>query len=399
MARLSGTYRLAVKRLSGVEMDRRASNQHEINGVAALRDLLGGSRVSALQVRWHILRDSGEHLVEDHHMSWYDARERHEARTEWRLYYDGITAGETGDLITILQRAKDGALAVVIADAGSTWERQIQLLSGIADIPSGRMISLELSAVPDEVAEVASDLFDIVGWHEAPGHDVPAEFLAKGMAWFREGFPATEELSVFVRDEVAGDPSDPDGTLLGWWRSEHQLFIELEKRVLGDRLGETFDSVDDFLSYSLSVQNRRKSRAGRAFESHLRALFENHGLRFSSQSRTEGGRQPDFLFPGTEEYHDLRFPPDRLTMLGAKTTCKDRWRQVLTEAARIPRKHLCTLEPAISEAQLSEMADSRLTPVVPAPLLKTYRAPANLAPISLGDFIAMVHERQRRAGD
>jgi hypothetical protein len=33
-------------------------------------------------------------------------------------------------------------------------------------------------------------------------------------------------------------------------------------------------------------------------------------------------------------------------MLGAKTTCKDRWRQVLTEAIKIPHKHLFTLETA-----------------------------------------------------
>ena len=27
------------------------------------------------------------------------------------------------------------------------------------------------------------------------------------------------------------------------------------------------------------------------------------------------------------------------SMLGVKTTCKDRWRQVLSEADRIPQKH------------------------------------------------------------
>lgn len=35
-------------------------------------------------------------------------------------------------------------------------------------------------------------------------------------------------------------------------------------------------------------------------------------------------------------------------MLGAKTTIKERWRQVLEEANRIERKHLITLEPAVS---------------------------------------------------
>lgn len=43
------------------------------------------------------------------------------------------------------------------------------------------------------------------------------------------------------------------------------------------------------------------------------------------------------------------------TMLGVKSTCKDRWRQVLSEAKRIDNKHLATLEPGISENQTAEM--------------------------------------------
>ena len=42
-------------------------------------------------------------------------------------------------------------------------------------------------------------------------------------------------------------------------------------------------------------------------------------------------------------------------MLGAKSTCKDRWRQVLAEDEKISRKHLLTLEPGISEPQTHQM--------------------------------------------
>ena len=38
-----------------------------------------------------------------------------------------------------------------------------------------------------------------------------------------------------------------------------------------------------------------------------------------------------------------------------KSTCKDRWRQVLTEADRIEKKYLFTLEAAISNNQTDEM--------------------------------------------
>ena len=59
-------------------------------------------------------------------------------------------------------------------------------------------------------------------------------------------------------------------------------------------------------------------------------------------------------------------------MLGAKSTCKDRWRQVLPEAAKIPHKHLFTLEPGISEDQTDQMRVVSLQLVVPKPVSESY---------------------------
>ncbi|ASD85469.1 hypothetical protein LB105_004113 [Salmonella enterica] len=61
------------------------------------------------------------------------------------------------------------------------------------------------------------------------------------------------------------------------------------------------------------------------------------------------------MFPGISHYHDSEFPHARLTMLASKSTCKDRWRQMLNEAVRISDKHLLTLEPSISENQTNEI--------------------------------------------
>ena len=58
--------------------------------------------------------------------------------------------------------------------------------------------------------------------------------------------------------------------------------------------------------------------------------------------------------------------------MAVKTTCKDRWRQVLAEADRIGEKHLLTLEPAISRAQTAEMQAQKLRLVLPEPLHETY---------------------------
>lgn len=42
-------------------------------------------------------------------------------------------------------------------------------------------------------------------------------------------------------------------------------------------------------------------------------------------------------------------------MLAVKTTCKDRWRQILNEADKIHQVHLFTLQEGVSLAQYREM--------------------------------------------
>ncbi|MCM1087340.1 MAG: type II restriction endonuclease [Muribaculaceae bacterium] len=81
-----------------------------------------------------------------------------------------------------------------------------------------------------------------------------------------------------------------------------------------------------------------------------------------------------FFFPSQEAYHDASFPTDRLISLAAKTTCKDRWRQVLNEADRLKGrpKYLCTLQQGISGAQMDEMQSANVILVVPEPYIAAY---------------------------
>ena len=120
------------------------------------------------------------------------------------------------------------------------------------------------------------------------------------------------------------------------------MFRRLERRVVTERLdagftGDGTTDVDGFLEFSLSVQNRRKSRMGHSLEHHLAAVFRAFGIRHDRGAVTEHGHKPDFLFPDRATY--IAAPPvgtPKLAMLGAKSTCKDRWRQVLAEAAGSP---------------------------------------------------------------
>lgn len=77
-------------------------------------------------------------------------------------------------------------------------------------------------------------------------------------------------------------------------------------------------------------------------------------------------------------------------MLGVKSTCKDRWRQILTEANRIPLKHLITLEPSISENQTDEMLRENVRLIIPMPLHDTYSQLQRKNIINIREFISYI---------
>ena len=155
---------------------------------------------------------------------------------------------------------------------------------------------------------------------------------------------------------------------------EYTLFRALEYDRYGDIITRGFTSVDEFVYVANMVLNRRKSRAGKSLEHHLAAIFDGNELEYSAQAVTEGNKKPDFIFPSKEAYHNSRFSVDNLISLAAKTTCKDRWRQVLNEADRLKGrpKYLCTLQQGISGAQMDEMQAENVILVVPQPYIKTY---------------------------
>ena len=160
------------------------------------------------------------------------------------------------------------------------------------------------------------------------------------------------------------------------------------------RQGEDVD-VDAFIQFSLSVQNRRKSRAGLSLENHIEALLKEQKIIYSHTPVTEDKSKPDFIFPNIEAYRDTTYPRMKLTMLGAKSTCKDRWRQVLSEAKEIEHKHLLTLESAISENQTNEMINKKLQLVLPLPIHETYTLKQRAWLYSVKMFLEEVKEKQK----
>ena len=194
-------------------------------------------------------------------------------------------------------------------------------------------------------------------------------------------FPASSEMSRAARmihlkvysDEISA-LINPDKMLLDWTDQEYRLFRAIEYSRYGDMVSRGFNSVEDFIVLANQVLNRRKSRAGKSLEHHLAAIFDENHIRYTAQGVTEGNKKPDFIFPSIEDYHNPIFSVQNLCTLAAKTTCKDRWRQVLNEADRLrdDNKYLCTMQRGISSAQLDEMQAEKVILVVPKPYISEY---------------------------
>lgn len=190
--------------------------------------------------------------------------------------------------------------------------------------------------------------------------------------------------------------SFPDAILLNWVNTEYRLFKLMEEKIYADVISNPIGSLDTFVALANEVLNRRKSRAGKSLEHHLACIFTHNKLVFEEQAVTENNKKPDFLFPNAKCYHNFTFPADDLVVLGAKTTCKDRWRQVLTEADRVDIKYLFTLQQGISKNQLSEMHDSHLTLVVPEDYISSFPKEYRDEIKDLSSFIGIVKEKQER---
>lgn len=208
---------------------------------------------------------------------------------------------------------------------------------------------------------------------------------------------AARQISCMVFQNKASAVENPDKAVLDWTDEEYKLFRAIEHARYGDTVARGFSSVDEFVALANQVLNRRKSRAGKSLEHHLSAVFDENQISYTAQAVTEGNKRPDFVFPSEEAYHDFSFPVNKLTTLAAKTTCKDRWRQILNEADRLRdgRKYLCTLQQGVSATQMDEMEAEGVTLVVPRVYIGTYPRDRQDRIWTLSKFVSFVKELER----
>ena len=208
--------------------------------------------------------------------------------------------------------------------------------------------------------------------------------------WLQQ-FPSPQEVLDAALKLGAYRDLPPDVRVMRRRDCEFALFLSVEDAVESAIIREGFNSVDSFVARAQTILQRRKARSGRSLELQLDRLLSEEDVPYAFQPTTESGNRPDFIFPSQQAYDSPDYPASRLRMLAAKTTVKERWRQVTREANRIETKHLFTLQKGVSINQFAQMQASNIQLVVPQQLHSAY--PPKIAPhlMTLKNFVDELH--------
>lgn len=135
----------AAKHLSMVEIDKLSSNQHEFNGVSTLRQMFGYSK-QKFDATFIYYSEDGEELKNYGELTWYDAREAHLTRREYRLYYtenNVVKLANVGDLL-IVGKKEDNSVIVIVAKNGCEYYNLFMQLFGLSSITSSYTVSNDI---------------------------------------------------------------------------------------------------------------------------------------------------------------------------------------------------------------------------------------------------------------
>ncbi|MBL8923366.1 MAG: hypothetical protein JNJ54_31225 [Myxococcaceae bacterium] len=405
----------AIKRLSQVEVSARqglrrqslgTSNQHELNAGMLRRELRLPTDVSADLELLFYTADDQEPVVERATYRLYDARRAKTHRSaEYRLYYHTDRVPElarAGDLLVVFRPETDGKrLIAVIVRQGTRIEGM--LLSALRVDPGAALARFSLREdrrlERTEMEQIGQLKLLTEQQHPIAEHPLLAEALRS------RRMPKPEELARAARTSIIARYGDvpPDEFLEKTVDEESRLYFGIEKVVNERKLRQMVEDgaqLNALLAFALSIFQSRKARRGLSLQSHFGALLTREGIPYTPQCLTERGETPDFVIPGQTHYSDRAFPEKWLRMVACKSAVRERWRQILNEAERIPEKYLLTLDPELSADLLSNMESERLKSFVPA---STKRKAYALIPSveTVGDLIARLNtavEQARRAG-
>lgn len=321
----------------------------------------------SVEILWH------HEQVTQSRITWYGDKTRSEYRlTRFGRRFPFLNEDRVGDLFMLVPEGKRRFCAYVLDSDDD-----------IADVLN--FLGLDLSA----------------GWaiyHNGSARlEAPENCVARACLDFARShsrFPTGDVFSdraAEVLDECHPELVDEslDERLLRTLDIEYRLFRAVERSVCAKDIGRPFADVDDFLRVASTIMNRRKSRAGRSLENHVSKALERSGIPFDLRVREIQGA-PDLVIPSVDAYFDPAVGREKVFVVAAKTTCKDRWRQVLNEAPLAPRKYLLTTQPGISDGQVREMTEAKVALIVPQQLHSHFPPKARARLMTVRAFVDLV---------
>lgn len=169
---------------------------------------------------------------------------------------------------------------------------------------------------------------------------------------------------------------------------EWDLFREFQRReraiavvrtILGDTPSEVtaagmirslIDHIGEIDRLMLSASQQRKSRAGYSFEHQIEAMLLDGGLPFAKQVVIEAKKRPDFVLPSLSQFRNPAEGTPPAIILSAKTTLRERWKQVQREMTG-RELFLATVDESIAANAIEDMATLGIVLVVPEALKKS----------------------------
>lgn len=154
--------------------------------------------------------------------------------------------------------------------------------------------------------------------------------------------------------------------------------VELVRIVLGDsprkvdaseviiRMIEHFVAIDGLM---LSASQQRKVRAGYSYEHHIEAMLVGGDIPFEKQVIIESKKRPDFVIPSMALVDGGSETAETGLILSAKTTLRERWKQVEREK-KSRHLFLTTVDENVSGNAIEDMASFGVILVVPEKLIR-----------------------------
>lgn len=172
---------------------------------------------------------------------------------------------------------------------------------------------------------------------------------------------------------------------------EWDLFREYQRRersvalvrlVLGDRartirpadvIRKLIDELPAIDALMLSASQQRKSRAGYSYEHHIEAMLTGGSIPFEKQVILASRKRPDFILPSLAFVDSDKESAGSGLILSAKTTLRERWKQVEREMGG-RRLFLTTVDENVAGSAIEDMASIGVHLVIPESLMMAKEA-------------------------